>query len=701
MSLEKIRNIGIAAHIDAGKTTTTERILYFTGVTRKIGEVHDGEATMDFMKQEQERGITISSAGITCSWKDHTVNIIDTPGHVDFTVEVERSLRVLDGLVAVFCAVGGVEPQSETVWKQADRYNVPRIAFVNKMDRVGADLDDCIKMMDENLHATPVLFQVPVGFESSFRGIIDLVDLRYLTYDKFVMSTGTVPPHLDNQVKKARNAMIEKLADFDDEIAELFLDGKDVPGDKIKAATRKCVLKSLITPVFIGSAYNNIAIQPLLDAIVDYLPSPIDKGAVTGHEPNGNGNGDGSTVNPAKVQTRKPSPSEPFAALAFKIINDPFVGQQTFVRIYSGKINAGDSIYNVNAKVKERIGRIMQIRAKERLDFTEARAGDIVALIGMKNTVTGNTLCDLNHPILLEKILIPKSVVSQKISVPSTEESEKLGNALRRLTLEDPSFTVSYDGETRETLISGMGELHLEIIVDRLKTEFGVIANVGTPAVAYKETITGEAQAEGKYIRQSGGKGQYGHCVLRVEPNKDKGYEFVDHTKGGAIPINFMPSVRRGIEETVAAGIYAGYPVVDVKVTVVDGSYHEVDSSDMAFRIAASMAFKEAFLHARPQILEPIMKLEIASPDEYLGEIIGDISRRRGKVNDMRRFRKGSQKISAEVPLKECFGYANSLRTASSGRANHALEFKHYAQLPHSIAEEILENARKKKEGKA
>ncbi len=692
MSIEKIRNIGLAAHIDAGKTTTTERMLYFSGITRKLGEVHNGEATMDFMKQEQERGITISSAAITCNWKDHIINIIDTPGHVDFTVEVERSLRVLDGLVAVFCAVGGVEPQSETVWKQAERYSVPKIAFINKMDRTGANLDETINLMNENLSANTVLFQLPIGSEENFRGIIDILDENYITYDKFIKQDNPIPAEERKRVDEARKAIIEKLADFDDEIADLYLEGKPVPSDLIREVTRKCVLKSYITPVFIGSAYNNIAVQPLLSAIVDYLPSPIDKGNTTGSEINGkNGMANG------KVVVRKPTINDPFSALAFKIINDPFVGQQTFIRVYSGRIVPGDTIYNCNTKMKERVARILQIRAKERIEVNEAKAGDIIALVGMKKTVTGNTLSNMENPLLLEKIVVPKSVVSQRISVGSTEESNKLGNALRRLMLEDPSFTTMYDDETRETIISGMGELHLEVIFDRLKTEFNVNAEVGAPAVAYKETVTAESGAEGKYAKQSGGRGQYGHCVLRVEPNRDKGFEFINHIKGGAIPENYIPSVEKGILEVISKGVYAGYPIVDVKVTLVDGSFHAVDSSDMAFKIAAAMGFKSAFMKASPQLLEPIMKLEIASPDEYLGDIMGDISRRRGKVNNMRRFRKGSQKISAVVPLKETFGYANSLRTLSSGRANHSLEFKNYAPLPKSLAQEILEESHLKK----
>ncbi len=687
MSLEKIRNIGIAAHIDAGKTTTTERILFFTGLNYKIGEVHHGEATMDFMKQEQERGITITSAAITTKWLDHQVNIIDTPGHVDFTIEVERSIRVLDGLIVVFCAVGGVEPQSETVWNQAERYHVPRIAFINKMDRVGADFFDCINGMIKNLGTTAVPFQLPVGSEENFKGMIDLVNMEYVCFENDKMEILPVPNEYKEEAHKYRNQLLEHLADFDDTMAEKYLGGETIEADFIKKVARAAVIKSFITPVFCGSAFTNKGVQTLLNAVVDYLPSPIDKGKVNGTD----------VRDPEKVVGRSPAVTEPFSALAFKIIHDPFVGQQTFIRVYSGKITSGDKILNVTKSEPERVGRILRIRAKDREEMTEVAVGDIAALIGLKYTTTGDTLSDSVHPLLFEKIFIPTSVISASIKPASKKEDEKLGFALNKLALEDPSFSVKYDDETQETIISGMGELHLEIIIDRLKEEFKVEAEIGKPRVAYKETILKEADAEKKYAKQSGGRGQYGHCLLRIEPNTGKGFEFVDQIKGGAIPREFIPAVRKGVEEACQKGEYAGFPVVDVKVILYDGSYHDVDSSEIAFKIAGSLCFKEAVRKANPTLLEPIMKIEISSPDEYLGDVMADLNRRRGKIESMRRFRKGSQKVAGKVPLREMFQYSSTLRNLSSGRANYSMEFFQYQELPRSVQEKVLAEVAERK----
>ncbi len=687
MPLRKVRNIGIAAHIDAGKTTVTERILFFTGTTRKLGEVHDGQATMDFMKQEQERGITIASAAISCKWNDHTINIIDTPGHVDFTIEVERSLRVIDGMIALFCAVAGVEPQSETVWNQADRYKVPRLAFINKMDRIGADFYECVSQLDRDLDANPVPFHIPIGSEDSYAGSIDVIDRKAIIFKEFERTVVDVPEELRNACEKARLAVVEKLADFSEEIAELYLAEKEVPGDLIKKVAREATIKMLITPVFCGSAYKNKGIHVLLDSIVEYLPSPVDKGAVVGND----------LKNPEKTHSRHPSPNDPFCALAFKLIHDPYVGQQTFIRIYSGKLTSGMQVYNATKDENERIGRILRIHAKEREEISEAVAGDIVALIGMKYTTTGDTLCDDKNPLLLESIFIPPAVVDLKVQAPSKKEEEKLGIALRKLAMEDPSFKVRVDEETNETIISGMGELHLEIIVDRLKHEFSVEAIVGEPAVAYRETITAEAMANTKYAKQTGGKGQYAHCEIRIEPNSGKGFEFVDHIKGGAIPTEYIPAIQKGIIKTMEEGILANFPVVDVRVVLLDGSYHEVDSSEMAFRTCASMCFKEAFRKASPILLEPLMEVEINTPDDYIGEVVGDINRRRGRVESMRRFRKGAQKINAFVPLSEMFGYANQLRNITSGRANYSMEFSRYVPLNKDLQEKVLKKLNEKK----
>lgn len=685
ITLNKLRNFGIIAHIDAGKTTVSERILFYTGYLRKVGEVHDGQATMDFMKQEQERGITIASASICCNWNGYRLNLIDTPGHVDFMLEVERSLRVLDGVVAVFCAVGGVEPQSETVWNQAQKFGISRIAFVNKMDLEGADFDNCIAMMDEQLEANPVKYQIPYYHEGDLQGVVDLLQMKLLCFENGAQTVSEIPESLQAEAKKWRNVLAERVAEFDDEVLALFLEEKEVPAELLLKATRACVLKSLFTPVFCGAAYRNIGLQPLLDAITDYLPSPADAGEVVGFNPD----------NVEKTQVRVPSLSAPFAGLAFKIIHDPYVGQQTFVRIYSGSIKSGDTVWNPGKQKKERIGRILRIFARDREEIEEAYAGDIVALIGMKVSTTGDTLCSMDSPILLENITVPPSVISVKAMVDSRQERDKLALSLKKLALEDPSFTFHFDEETEEAIISGMGELHLEIILDRLKLEFGVKAVAGEPSISYRETLTSEGNANTRYVKQSGGKGHFAHCVLRMEPNPGKGYEFVDMIKGGVIPREYIPAVSRGIAEAMQEGVVAKYPVVDVKVVLLDGSFHAVDSSEMAFKMAGSMAFKEAFRKASPVLLEPIMKIEINSPDQYLGDVMGDLTRRRGKVTSMRRFRKGSQKVNGTVPLKEMFGYATTLRSLSSGRANFSMEFHRYEPLPNELAESIIKEKAK------
>jgi elongation factor G len=686
MPLTKVRNIGIAAHIDAGKTTVTERILFYTGVTHALGEVHDGTATMDFMKQEQERGITIASAAISCQWDGHTVNIIDTPGHVDFTIEVERSMRVLDGLIGVFCAVGGVEAQSETVWGQADRYKVPRIAFINKMDRPGADFLDTIAQMNNRLDANAVAYQIPIGSEDAFSGIVDLVTMKAFQFPDGECREAPLDAGPAAEAKRLRAVLVEKLAEIDDGTAELFLNEKDVPVEKIRSVTREAVLRSLLTPVFCGTAYHNMGIQPLLDAVVAYLPCPLDHGAVAGLD----------VKDPARTHTRHPRASEPFCGLAFKIVHDPFVGQQTFVRTYSGTVRPGQKVHNASLKINERINRILRIHAKDRIDLNEAGPGDIVSFIGLKETRTGNTLCDPDHPVLLESLQVPQTVISMKVVTASQKENEKLHNSLKKLAMEDPSFNVRVSDRTSETIIAGMGELHLEIIIDRLKTEFGVEAQTGRPSVEYRETITGEGTSNYRHVKQTGGKGQYAHTVMRVEPNPGGGFEFVNHITGGHIPQEFIPAVRKGIEGAVAEGILADYPVVDVRAVLLDGSAHDVDSSEMAFKLCAAMCFKEAFQKAAPQLTEPIMSMEIATPDEYIGGITGDLMKRRGRVLSMRRFRKGAQKLAAEAPLMELFGYATSLRSLSSGRANYSMEFNRYSALPAKLMEEVLEEARRR-----
>jgi len=687
MTLTKLRNIGIAAHIDAGKTTVTERILFYTGVNRRLGEVHDGEATMDFMKQEQERGITIASAAISAEWNNHQVNIIDTPGHVDFTLEVERSLRVIDGMVALFCAVGGVEPQSETVWYQADRYKVPRIAFVNKMDRTGADFFDVVSQMDEYLDANPVPFQVPIGAEDDFLGVIDVIERKAYTFTDDSRVEVEIPDEYKEKVEKIRLELVEKLADYNDEIMDLYFDEKDVPSELLHKAAREATLKLLITPVFCGAAYKNKGVQLLLDAVVDYLPSPVDIGAIVGID----------VDDEEKSHTRNPSPKDPFSALAFKLINDPYVGQQTFIRIYSGHLKSGMQILNSTKGKYERIGRILKIRAKDREEIKEAGPGDIVALIGMKLTKTGDTLCDPDHKLYLESIHVPPPVIELKILPAKRKDQSKLGEGLQKLVNEDPSFSVRYDEETEETIVAGMGELHLEIIVDRLKEEFKVEVEVGEPAVALRETITSEVETNYKHSKQTGGKGQYAQTVMRLEPNEGEGYEFVNKIKGGVIPNEFIPSVNKGIVKTMDKGVLAGYPVVDVKAVLVDGSFHPVDSSDRAFQTCASIAFKNGFMKANPILLEPVMKIEVNTPDDFIGNVVGDLNKRRGKIESMRRYRKGSQKLTGFVPLMEMFGYATTLRNISSGRANYSMEFYKYMPLPKAVQDDILKKIEDKK----
>ncbi|HPE39627.1 MAG TPA: elongation factor G [Bacteroidales bacterium] len=679
-SISKLRNIGIAAHIDAGKTTVSERILFFTGVNRKIGESHDGQATMDFMKQEQERGITIASAAITAHWNDHQINLIDTPGHVDFTIEVERSLRVIDGMIAVFCAVGGVEPQSETVWNQADRYRVPRIGFVNKMDRTGADFSEVVAQMNGHLDANAIPFQLPIGSEDTFEGMIDLIKFKAFYFDDTKSVEKEIPADYIERAKEARNVLISTLADFNDEMADLFLEEKEIPYPLFMKAAREATLKLLITPVFCGAAYKNKGIQLLLDAVVDFLPSPIDVGAVVGSD----------VDESEKTITRNPSSKEPFAALAFKLINDPYVGQQTFIRIFSGTISSGMQFYNSSKGKYERAGRIFRIRAKDREEIKEAGPGEIVALVGMKVTRTGDTLCASDHQLLLENIHVPPAVIELKITPKARKEAEKLGEALSKLINEDPSFRARYDEETQETVVSGMGELHLEIIMDRIKEEFKVEVEVGEPAVSFRETLTKEVENNYKFVKQTGGKGHYAHTLMRFEPNDGKGYEFVDKIKGGNVPGEYIGSVDKGVKKAMEKGPLAGFPVVDVKAVLLDGSYHAVDSSDMAFQLCAGMSFKEAFMKAKPILLEPIMKIEINTPDDYIGNVTGDFNKRRGRIESMRRHRKGSQKLNGFVPLMEMFGYATALRNISSGRANFSMEFFNYQPLPAATQEDVL-----------
>jgi len=680
MQISKLRNIGIAAHIDAGKTTVSERILYFTGVNRKVGETHDGQATMDFMKQEQERGITIASAAITAQWKDHQINLIDTPGHVDFTIEVERSLRVIDGMVAVFCAVGGVEPQSETVWNQSEKYRVPRIAFVNKMDRTGADFAEVVAQMDKYLGANAMPIHLPIGSESDFQGMIDLVIMKAITFTEKERIVGDIPAELMDAAVAARKAMIEKLSDFDDDLAMIYLEEGEITEEMLKKSIRESTIKLLVTPVLCGAAYKNKGIQLLLDAIVDYLPSPTDLGTVIAHDP----------YDEEKTVQRNPSNNEAFSALAFKLINDPYVGQQTFIRIVSGKISSGMSVYNTNKSKNERIGRIFRIKAKEREEITEAGTGEIVALVGMKYTRTGDTLCDEDRPVLLESIQVPPAVIEMKVNLEDKKSRDKLGEALAKLCNEDPSFHSHYDEETEETIISGMGELHLEILVERIRDEFKVPISVGEPSVSFRETITTPIENAYKHSKQSGGKGQFANTVIRFEPNPGKGFEFVDITKGGVIPKEFIPSVEKGLIKAMEKSPIAGYPVVDIRCVLVDGSFHPVDSSDMAFQLCAAMCFKQAFRKADPIIMEPVMKVEVNSPDDFIGNVTRDLNKRRGRIENMRRFRKGSQKLDGFIPLMEMFGYATALRNITSGRANYSMEFYQYQPMPTAKQEEII-----------
>ncbi|NLW22788.1 MAG: elongation factor G [Tissierellia bacterium] len=680
--LEKTRNIGIMAHIDAGKTTTTERILFYTGKIHKVGETHEGAAQMDWMEQEQERGITITSAATTCQWKGHRINIIDTPGHVDFTVEVERSLRVLDGAVAVFCAKGGVEPQSETVWRQADKYHIPRIAFVNKMDIVGADFFRVIEMIKDRLKANPVPVQIPIGKEDEFSGVVDLINMNARIYKDDLgqkIEVVDIPEDLVELAEEYREKLLESIADYDDELMMKYLEGEEISPEEIIKAIRKATTKVEITPVLCGSSYKNKGVQPLLDAIVDYLPSPLDIPPVKGLK-----------VDSDEEEERKPSDDEPFSALAFKIVTDPYVGKLAYFRVYSGTLKSGSYVYNPTKGRRERIGRILLMHANKREEVDEVYAGDIAAAVGLKDTTTGDTLCDMDNPIVLESMEFPETVISVAIEPKSKASQEKMTIALAKLAEEDPTFKTYTNEETGQILIAGMGELHLEIIVDRLLREFKVEANVGNPQVAYKESISVPAEAEAKYIRQSGGRGQYGHVKIKVEPQEaGAGYEFVNAIVGGVIPKEYIPSVDNGIQEAMQSGVLGGYPVIDVKVTLYDGSYHEVDSSEMAFKIAGSMAFKEAMSKAKPVLLEPIMKVEVIVPEEYMGDVIGDINSRRGKIEGMEP-RGGVQVIRGFVPLAEMFGYATDLRSITQGRAVYTMQFDRYEPVPSNIAEKVL-----------
>jgi elongation factor G len=682
-ALEHTRNIGIMAHIDAGKTTTTERILYYTGMTHKMGEVHEGAATMDWMEQERERGITITAAATTCFWRDHRINIIDTPGHVDFTIEVERSLRVLDGAVAVFDSVQGVEPQSETVWRQADKYHVPRIAFMNKMDRVGADFYFSVQTIIDRLGANPIPIQIPIGRESEFRGSIDLITMKAYVYDdetlgaKYVVRD--IPADLLEKAKEYREKMIEAVAEFDDQVMEKYLNGHALTEDEIRRVIRAGAISLKVTPVLCGSSFKNKGVQQLLDGVVDFLPSPLDIPPVKCIDSNTD-----------KEVERKPSDSEPFAALAFKIMSDPFAGQLTYFRVYSGTLKTGTPVLNVTKGTKDRIGRLLKMHANKREEIDAAYAGDIVAAVGLKGATTGDTLADEKQPVLLEIMKFPEPVISMAIEPKTKQDQEKMGFALQKLAQEDPSFRVRTDEETAQTIIAGMGELHLEIIVDRLLREFKVEANVGQPEVAYRETIRRKAESEAKYIKQTGGRGQYGHVVLTVEPSEPgKGLEFINKVVGGAIPKEFIPAIEKGVKERMENGVIAGYPLRDIRVTVIDGSYHDVDSNEMAFKIAGSMGFSDACKKADAVLLEPIMKVEVLVPQEFMGDVIGNLNGRRGKVLGMK-VRAGAQAIDATVPLKEMFGYATDLRSRTQGRATYSMEFDRYDQVPRQIGEAII-----------
>jgi len=688
--IERYRNIGISAHIDAGKTTTTERILYYTGISHKIGEVHDGAATMDWMEQEQERGITITSAATTCFWSgmaqqfnEHRINIIDTPGHVDFTIEVERSMRVLDGACMVYCAVGGVQPQSETVWRQANKYNVPRIAFVNKMDRMGADFFKVHEQMKTRLKANPIPLQVPIGAAETFEGVVDLIKMQAIYWDEASMGMKfdyrDIPADLVDTCNKWRSELVETAAEANEELMNKYLETGDLSEAEILEGLRLRTIGNEIVPMMLGSAFKNKGVQAMLDKVIELMPSPIDVPAIKGTDLSGE-----------KEMSRKPGDEEPFSALAFKIMTDPFVGSLTFFRVYSGVINAGDSVQNAVKGKKERLGRILQMHANSREEIKEVRAGDIAAAVGLKDVTTGDTLCAVGKDIILERMIFPDPVIHVAVEPKTKADQEKMGIALNRLAQEDPSFRVKTDEETNQTIISGMGELHLEILVDRMKREFNVEANIGSPQVAYREAIKKSVDAEGKFVKQSGGKGQYGHVWLKVEPNEQgKGYEFVDAIKGGTVPREFIPAVDKGLQETIVAGVLAGYPIEDVKVTLYDGSYHDVDSNENAFKMAASFAFKDACRKADPVILEPMMAVEVETPEEYMGDVMGDLSSRRGIVQGMDDNATGKV-ITVEVPLSEMFGYSTTLRSLSQGRATYSMEFKHYAEAPRNVAEAIM-----------
>ncbi len=683
VALNKTRNIGIMAHIDAGKTTTTERILYYTGVSHKIGEVHDGAATMDWMAQEQERGITITSAATTCFWRDHRVNIIDTPGHVDFTIEVERSLKVLDGSVAVFCSVGGVEPQSETVWRQADKYGVPRIAFINKMDRIGADFQNGVDMIRDRLGANPLPIQLPIGKEDYFRGLVDLVTLQAIVWDDESMGAKyevvDIPTEMTDEVEMAREALLEEISSYDDELMEKYLGGEELTEEEIKNAIRKGTQNIDFCPVLCGSAFKNKGVQTLLDAVIDYMPSPLDVQAIKG-------------VNPdtGEELERPAADDAPFASLAFKIMTDPFVGQLSFFRVYSGVAESGTTVLNSTKGKKERFGRLLKMHANKREEIKQVYAGDIAAAVGLKHTTTGDTLCDINKPSLLESMEFPEPVIHLSVEPKTKSDQEKMGVALGKLLSEDPSLRVRTDEETGQTILSGMGELHLDVIVDRMKREFSVECNVGAPQVAYRESITKSVEVQGKFVRQSGGRGQYGDCWLRLEPGEPgDGFTFIDKIKGGVIPREYISAVGKGAEEASENGVLAGFPIVDVMVTVFDGSYHDVDSNEMAFKIAGSMGFKEGAKKAAPALLEPIMAVEVVVPEEYMGDVIGDLNSRRGRIMGMEG-RGGAQVVNSHVPLSSMFGYATDLRSATQGRATYSMVFDHYEQVPKAIGDEII-----------
>ena len=685
--LDKVRNIGIIAHIDAGKTTTTERVLYYTGRSHKLGEVHEGTATMDWMEQEQERGITITSAATSCFWQDHRVNIIDTPGHVDFTAEVERSLRVLDGAVGVFCAVGGVEPQSETVWRQASKYKVPRIGFVNKMDRSGADFLGCVEQMRERLNANPVPLQLPLGAESNFIGVIDLIDMKANIYSDEknkgeAFEVQEIPEEFLELAQEYREKLMEAISDCDDKVMEKYLAGKEVSAEEIITAIRKGALDLKITPIHCGAAFKNKGVQQLLDAVVRYLPSPYDVPPVQGINPNSQ-----------KEIVRKPDDSEPLSALAFKIMTDPFVGQLAFVRVYSGELKSGSYVYNSTTNQRERVGRLLRMHSNKREEISSIKAGDIGAVIGLKKTFTGDTLCLQENPIILESIVFPEPVISVAIEPKTKAEQEKLSDCLVKLLQEDPTFSVKTDSETNQTIISGMGELHLDILVDRMRREFSLDVNVSQPRVAYKETINRAIEHEFKYVKQTGGRGQYAHVQIKVEPREaGTGFEFVNKIVGGAIPREYIPAVQKGVQESMERGILCGYNVVDVGVTLLDGSYHEVDSSEMAFKIAASIAFKEACNKAQPTLLEPVMEVEVVTPEDFMGDVIGNLNSKRGKIKELGD-RAGAKVIRAEVPLSGMFGYSTDLRSATQGRANFSMEFSKYEAVPAALAEELVAKA--------